>query len=703
MESNRRNFHFDGHIYFHGLTPEIEERCPLLGRQRFAVAEKVANWVKILEDDNLLPDMWRREGYPRSYCETHGLSPDFKDAEDAGDRRMREFVVTFFDACVAKQQEKVVDYDGLMALLEQREKLHHVPVMLRAENASDASMFPYHTLPSENGLDSHVIVFKATGNKLKTLLSSTPARPIQGFSFDQARGQLTYSWGLSDLMQFQTREDKNKLPAGIYQIQSMQHLKSKDIFGKDFSVRQVEGYEMDENWMVSMRLLTKTVLCAQTIHFLKEYTPQKEEKFIVTSMGRDVYDYLWESRSKYGVLSDVQDGNWLKPAMRWYQANVRGAFTEASNWTVSLCYCADLLGLDQPGMDDKREWRAAFGHQFPVRLPVRYLPPSWKMWHKKEANMYECLVGLLFQQDNDVCLALAKMLTFLSILCVIFPPRNVPPSNRAVSNYWDEREIRRPIASEELSNIPNMISLDAVHSWLLEHARNLAKLEETHLLKREVIQEEPCENRQLRGNPAASSTSYPSRPQPQPAKFARLDTARPQIPTPRATCEGLSWDEVEWQTWNEEKGMYWCLACKKYITDGHLASQRHLNHKHWYIKEKVQESRPLPSWVILKNGDWRFCTLCNVFITDSHLKSKTHIDRLERWKATPGNEAEPSLYESEPSVTPGSNVSSDDRMEFGAEQNIDEDDDGSVSSGSCEDYYGFGPQSGPLIRTPRPY
>jgi len=285
--------------------------------------------------------------------------------------------------------------------------------------------------------------------------------------------------------------------------------------------------------------------------------------------------------------------------------------------------------------------------------------------------MLEALIGSLFMQEDYLCDALAQMLTFLAVLCVVFPPRNVPPSNHELGVNWKERETRRPIGADELSKIPELISIPRMVQWLLVHARNF-KVLRRDMAEKEYARQQQVENqrhqehvnarrenarREMQEEEARSEDAAPQ-------KFARLEKESsrraeeslregesPRHAGGKNTLGKVDGDEnpplrredVVWQEWDEEKGMYWCLACKKCITEHHLASTKHQNNVLWYINEKLIETKPLPSWVQIRNGSWRYCSLCNTYIDKAHVRSIPHMKRLSAWRGEHGHDSEPEL------------------------------------------------------------
>lgn len=108
--------------------------------------------------------------------------------------------------------------------------------------------------------------------------------------------------------------------------------------------------------------------------------------------------------------------------------------------------------------------------------------------------------------------------------------------------------------------------------------------------------------------------------------------------------------------WFEEKeGAWYCLLCKSYATEGHLASEKHKNREqepsYYGFPLEGEENRPVEKewdqpWFEQRDGEW-YCLLCNQWANTGHLTGKKHMTRQECPEyygyARPGGPAAPSV------------------------------------------------------------
>ncbi|CAE7695274.1 unnamed protein product [Symbiodinium microadriaticum] len=118
-------------------------------------------------------------------------------------------------------------------------------------------------------------------------------------------------------------------------------------------------------------------------------------------------------------------------------SRAQSGFAKASNWTGFLNLVADMVGIgDTRDVTEGRgAWQETFSGFLPMRIEVRYgsgkaFSADKEQKTKMEANVLEAAVGELLASKDDACIALARLISVLCGLCALYPPANLPPSNR---------------------------------------------------------------------------------------------------------------------------------------------------------------------------------------------------------------------------------------------------------------------------------
>ncbi|CAE7725063.1 unnamed protein product [Symbiodinium sp. CCMP2592] len=316
-------------------------------------------------------------------------------------------------------------------------------------------------------------------------------------------------------------------------------------------------------------------------------------------------------------------------------SRAQSGFAKASNWTGFLNLVADMVGIgDTRDVTEGRgAWQETFSGFLPMRIEVHYgsgkaFSADKEQKTKMEANVLEAAVGELLASKDDACIALARLISVLCGLCALYPPVNLPPSNRHMLFKY---------ASKICSPVPGHRHLDheQLDRWI-----------DDELLK--------CD-------------------------WLIGDGEDPGIPdTPELMLEGSS-PPPQWgrpDLFARLPDMSWlCLLCGKTATDGHVEGKDHTRYLKYdetkiqqairatrdkfqlhssssgdpaedaagYPPESTPEARgdpgdrtadgPPPSWgrkdIFLKlpDGSWT-CLLCDKGATDEHIVSKKHESNL---------------------------------------------------------------------------
>eukprot|EP00439_Symbiodinium_sp_Y106_P041534 s1062_g5.t1 len=96
-----------------------------------------------------------------------------------------------------------------------------------------------------------------------------------------------------------------------------------------------------------------------------------------------------------------------------------------------------MVGIGDPldVTEGRGAWQETFSGFLPMRIEVRYgsgkaFSADKEQKTKMEANVLEAAVGELLASKDDACIALARLISVLCGLCALYPPANLPPSNR---------------------------------------------------------------------------------------------------------------------------------------------------------------------------------------------------------------------------------------------------------------------------------
>ncbi|CAE7785585.1 unnamed protein product, partial [Symbiodinium sp. CCMP2456] len=376
-------------------------------------------------------------------------------------------------------------------------------------------------------------------------------------------------------------------------------------------------------------------------------------------------------------------------------SRAQSGFAKASNWTGFLNLVADMVGLgDKHDVTEGRgAWQETFSGFLPMRIEVRYgsgkaFSADKEQKTKMEANVLEAAVGELLASKDDACIALAKLISVLCGLCALYPPANLPPSNRHMLFKY---------ASKICSPIPGHRHLDHEQldrwidgellkcDWLIADGEDPGIPDTPELLLEgspPILPEEPGYSKGLlqrihqhnciqatkivnclkeidfkMWEPRCKEKIIPGYP-PESTPEARSD--------PSADGPPASWGRKD-MFLKLPDGSWTCLLCDRGATDEHVLSKKHESNLRysdgeilkWVAQNRQKHAepqsassaaaasekpettapampmqggaqRPPASWGpvkfywLNKDGVWE-CLLCDKVATEEHVLSKGHI------------------------------------------------------------------------------
>eukprot|EP00397_Hematodinium_sp_SG-2012_P013014 GEMP01013203.1.p1 GENE.GEMP01013203.1~~GEMP01013203.1.p1 ORF type:complete len:591 (+),score=130.50 GEMP01013203.1:56-1774(+) len=551
---DRLDFPLD--IKYSNLPDHLAKKSFFVGGGRFSIAAKCAEWVGMLESLGVLDPVWRQETPARSKLPV-GASDAFKKAEDCGDRLMRAFVRDFFDSACSQETSEVLSAKELKELLS--EPPHYaasrIPVTFRPV-AGGHSQFPTHDLDGVQNANLGIQTCRIKGRDLASVLSNTPG-PTADVEFEPPN-VLYHSHGAAKFIQVVRGEETASFPKGRYELLTL-HCVTGGPY-KKFSSTVVEQDHPDATWIMRAQNCAYGILDGDARQRLLAY--EGNERFHVVSWCPRLYLYL---RRKFTGKSGKK---WLKRALEWLHGSLRDSLCEASNWSVALNFCADLIGLEDVHLSSKDGWRDEWGAIFPPRLSVSYgRGNAFKnTWCKREANVIEALVGQLHFSNDERCNEVATLVSFLCVLCAIFPPLEVPPSNEKMMAHWQDAERRRPMGTIEMSDVADLIDSHELHLWLLRITPTLHTLSPPE--SRAEIASTGSERTQM-----TSSTQSTPRPPDRPG-LPHVPLAA-QMEAPPVSCARAALSISDGDDGDDDFADHYCRACEKWTDARHFTLAGH--------------------------------------------------------------------------------------------------------------------------------